>query len=364
MNSRISALPPIDPWLASSLLQKAIRRGEIDLAQDAVAKLYRLRGNLVWRRLTLIAFEDIGIGDVDLIAEVTKLSTDQHLRRNVGTDAEIISSLVKRMAEAPKCREPDFLICTAKQAPAHEALRCRVAGLSLAERVSLALSPEEQLVSRSVATWMASGINGGGPITLHEGDLPGLMSGFEKLGLPHPLSSAVAAASGKTKEPIVAMVPLLWAAIKQAGEELTVIKDQLPPSISCRGVPSYAFDKHTRLGKHAVAQLLRENNTVRDCVSDYVPEFRARDMVEMAAFYADAVALDRRVTWTQSVGLEALGIETDMTKIGCPVEGVLPITNVVRNNLDHLNDIRQRLFSSKGLEAAQRTLPLTRGAKP
>ncbi len=58
---------PLDPWTASSLLQKAIRRGDTDLAQWAASTLHRQRGASIWRRLVLIAFEDVGIGDLALV---------------------------------------------------------------------------------------------------------------------------------------------------------------------------------------------------------------------------------------------------------------------------------------------------------
>ena len=34
-----------------------------------------------------------------------------------------------------------------------------------------------------------------------------------------------------------------------------------------------------------------------------------------------------------------------MMKVGVPREGVAPLLNVVRDNLDHLNAIRAKLFS-------------------
>ena len=60
-----SPLPPrlrIDPYVASSLLQKAIRRGDASLAERAALTLHRLRGQGIWRRFLVIAFEDVGIG--------------------------------------------------------------------------------------------------------------------------------------------------------------------------------------------------------------------------------------------------------------------------------------------------------------
>jgi hypothetical protein len=69
------ARPPtlaIDPWVASSLLQKAIRRGDVDLAERAAFTLSRYRGQGIWRRLVVIAFEDVGVGSVDALLQTVK----------------------------------------------------------------------------------------------------------------------------------------------------------------------------------------------------------------------------------------------------------------------------------------------------
>lgn len=64
----------------------------------------------------------------------------------------------------------------------------------------------------------------------------------------------------------------------------------------------------------------------------------------MAAFYVDAVPARRRVRWQHSNLLEAVAIEADFHKIGCRIEGIAPIVEAVRADLDHLNHIRKRLL--------------------
>jgi replication-associated recombination protein RarA len=68
--------PPCDPlnvspWIAMSFLQKAIRRGRKDLAFRAAATLLIGAPDKLWRRLGCIAFEDIGVGDLDTVTLVT-----------------------------------------------------------------------------------------------------------------------------------------------------------------------------------------------------------------------------------------------------------------------------------------------------
>lgn len=347
-----SPIPPIDAWTASSFLQKAIRRGEIEYAEAAARAFYRMRGNAVWRRLILIAFEDIGPADGDLCTVITDLGSDIGARKRIGPDDEVLTYLVRLMCAAPKNREADYLICSAKQASFTESVRAWMAGRSIAERIRVSVDPQRPLLERAVAAWMASGVNGGGPIALSTGDLSGLMRVFAQAADLDALSAAATKACERTAEPIVVMTPLLTLAIKQHALPTEIVEEQLPVSILCDGVPSWVFDKHTRLGKAAIRVLLAENQDLRSCIGDYVPEYRALETAAMAAFYVDAVSLKLRMAWTTSSELFSLGLRTDMTKIGTPDEGVEPIISSMRASLEHLNDIRRRLRLSSSRRAS------------
>jgi replication-associated recombination protein RarA len=52
-----------DRWIASSLLQKSIRWGEVELAQRAAWTLHAFDRNAIGRRLIVIACEDVGLSD-------------------------------------------------------------------------------------------------------------------------------------------------------------------------------------------------------------------------------------------------------------------------------------------------------------
>lgn len=357
-----SMLPPLDAYTASSLLQKAIRRGDALLAGEAACVLMRLRGKMIWRRLTLIAFEDIGVADPELCVDVTMLASDEEARRADGGDLEVALELVRRLALAQKNREADYLVCTAIQAPMTDRARVRLAGLAVQERAEVAADPQKPLLERAVAAWMASGVNGGGPRVLDAGDLSSLMALFAAGGADVALCDAVSAAVKITREPIVLMAPLLSAVLHERRERLENVHEHPPEPKYIRGVPTYTFDKHTRVGKAAIGQLLRENEQVRGCLADYVPEFRARDVAAMAGFYVDAVPLLRRAAWSQSDELYALGLQTDMGKVGAPDESILPILSTIRKHRPHLDDIRCRLYDRRSLEPRSTELPLFREA--
>jgi hypothetical protein len=108
--------PPIfeplnaDQWVIKSLLQKSIRRGEVDIAQRAALTFLAQKGSAIWRRFIIIAFEDIGAGSADVVAMTVAGSTDRAWRRQVCGDAIVAAHLARLLAEAPKSRSAEHLI--------------------------------------------------------------------------------------------------------------------------------------------------------------------------------------------------------------------------------------------------------------
>ncbi len=172
---------------------------------------------------------------------------------------------------------------------------------------------------------------------------------------------ATAIAAARTREPITLMVPLIWLAAKTSGE-VRVCERPVPPVTTVDDVPLYALDEHTRLGREAIWRLARENDAVRACLERFVPESRRRHAANVAAFYADAAPVALRLVWDHSAALEAFGIERDLLHGGVSAEGIKPLLEVVRANLDHLNELRaQVLARSKTGRAA---MPASRAAVP
>jgi len=340
-------IPPplaIDPWVASSLLQKSIRRGDADLAERAAITLHRFRGNGIWRRFLVIAFEDVGVASVDALIKTTAACTAPNWRADVaGGDERVLCLIARLLAEAPKDRSPDHLISAAQSHPALEDARRRVGAMTIAQRVDYAANDTRPLPERAVAAWCASGVEWGAEHRIGRGDLPGLMSALRHLGVPADLVTATRIAATRTREPIVVMTPLLWLAASAAGDH-RVVDCSVPPVTMIGDIPSYVFDKHTAVGKAAIHRFARENHAVRDLLAAYVPEYRAKDVACIAAFHVDAAPVSRRFDWDGSAELERLGDEAEMMKVGVPREGIAPLLTAVLDNLDHLDAIRAELF--------------------
>src|SRR5260370_32055155 len=107
----------ISPWLAMSLLQKAIRRGESEMAQQAAATLLLIAPERLWRRCGAAAFEEIGVADLQTVSLVTAALAGKRYRATIGGEWKVASFIVDRMAKAPKCRAADDLLLTPASHP-------------------------------------------------------------------------------------------------------------------------------------------------------------------------------------------------------------------------------------------------------
>jgi hypothetical protein len=125
----------------------------------------------------------------------------------------------------------------------------------------------------------------------------------------------------------------------------------VPPSGLVAGIPLYALDEHTRLGKRAINTLAEQSPSIRACLERYVPRRRWIAAAQHAAFYAEGSAVSRRLHWAQSRSLQALGIAAELSTAEVNPDGVEPLIDVIRGSLDQLNAIRTHLLLTVGADA-------------
>jgi hypothetical protein len=255
----LAALEPLpcDRWLAASALQKAIRRGDALTAGPSARTLYRSDLRAAWRRLLVIAYEDIGIGAVEAVIATTLRSANARGDREAGEDEAAALAISQMLTSAPKDRSADLLFATVLHDPALKNARSRCRSVSIARRLECVADPTLPLPERALAAWHSSGVEERGEPRVGPGDLGGLMRTYAELGVPEPLLEAVALALKKTREPFVLMLPLLWLGAAEGESE--IVDPPLPPSSLINGVPLYALDKHTRVGRQAIGRFAREN---------------------------------------------------------------------------------------------------------
>ena len=161
----IPRVDPLDvgPYVAMSLMQKAIRRGRRDLALRSAATLLDDSPPRLWRRLCVTAYEDVGVADFDAVSLVTAALQGKSWRAEIGGEWAVASYLVELMCESAKCRAADDLWGVCESHPRFEQARLDLTFRPLPELIDLAASkaplPERALAlcgCRSVAEIEAS----------------------------------------------------------------------------------------------------------------------------------------------------------------------------------------------------------------
>ena len=335
---------PIDRWLANSLLQKAIRRGASELASAAARTLYDANPAAVWRRLTGIAFEDIGIASPDTVVAVTCACRDGQWRAQMGGPDLVLTALARALAQATKDRSADYLVCAAQKHPAFGDLRDVLKRVPLETRLKVVSNPASTLIQRAIATWLSSGIHARYDRPPSDFSLTDLLSAFRAAGVPEAIAAATGIAAKHTREPIVLMVGPLLLEILLVPSSTDTTSQSIPETLGPCGIPLYAVDQHTRLGHQAFARVLRQNAAVRAVFGEVPSKARLRAL-GVAAFYVDGAPLSRRMNWARSTELEALGIEADLLPLGVAVDTIPSLIETVKANIDDLNQIRAKLLA-------------------
>jgi hypothetical protein len=294
--------------------------------------------------LVVIAFEDIGAGDVDVLLEIVFVAQNREWRRASG-EAAVLGAVVGRLAEATKDRSADYLACAARDHPDLSEICDFCRKVSLDERLRLLADTSLPLAKRAVAAWFASGINWRYDQQVRGGDIRALAGAYRELGAGEELANSMVLAAKRAPEPLVVLALLIWLEVQRSGPA-TTRNGPVPPTKSIAGVPLYAFDKHTRIGKRAIERLVRENKPLRDCIVRFLAKGSPNKAAEIAAFYADAAPVAPRLDWKQSESLERLGIEADFIAAGLRLEGIGPVREAMNATLDQLNDIRAELWTA------------------
>jgi hypothetical protein len=345
--SRVECLPRCEKWIASSALQKCVRRGAAELGQRAAITFFKLDKPGLWRRLISIAFEDIGAADIDALIETVAIATATEWRTQVGEE-RALAYLVQRLSDAPKDRSADYLMLAAHHHASLAHMRQTCATSSIETRLNLLTDLSRSLPERAVAAWFLSGLDERYEKIVGRGDLPALKETYRALGASDLLCTATMAAARRTREPFNILVPLVWLEI-QRNSFSTVRDDPLPHSPVIDGLPLCALDEHTRPGKQAINRLVAEDSDLRACLQQFVRKPRWSAAAQHAAFYVDGSPVTPRLDWSQSHSLEALGTEADIGRAEVPSEGVRPLVEAVRAGLDRLNKIRCEIWD--GLRA-------------
>ncbi|MEP9371168.1 hypothetical protein [Mesorhizobium sp. KR1-2] len=326
-----------DPWLATSAPQKAIRRGNEAVALAATSFLLAGHGDRLWRRLIVIALEDIGIGDLDAVRDVLLVSTRKSWRAEHGGDWAVAASLVQRLCAAPKCRDACELLVAADLHPRLKRQRTAFLDLSQHQLSDIVADPARHLADRRLAAWLVAGTKRFPAYSLPEvaGSFPALLDVYRHLGASEQVLEVARLGSTRTQEGHPLTFPLVWLAAS-AGP-VTVSPEKLSEPALIRGWPNFAFDMHTRLGRRALT-LFAERCTILEVLMDrHLPADAHGDFTGHLVFRVEGHVVDRRLAYPDAGAILRDAEIAHLTYSGFPETLVRDALEVAHDHLALLN---------------------------
>lgn len=330
---------PCDPYIARSALQKSVRRGDVATAHRALATLLANDRAATWRHLVVIALEDIGIANIDLLARVVAARLDRTWRNQMGGDWPVLAGLVRQMAESDHCQAVCDLLLQATIAPIWAAERetAMVANKSqLGCRIRDLAQPIEH---RGIAVLAI-----GGGLVEHQAstDPTRVFSILGSAGCASHILTTCQAAWRASRNPMALLLPLLWQRWVDAGQS-AVADDKFTTGPNFDGVPGCAIDQFTRVGG-AVARAYIAGSPAMGKLMDGVaiPPGRRPRAVGDLFFLIEGSALLRRMIWTEG---DRLRLPNRMlATVPLWGSGLAEALALVRSQGDFIADLRRLHF--------------------
>lgn len=324
-----------DVWLLASLLQKAVRRGDLETARRAGHQLLGLDAPRLWRRLMTLALEDIGIGDVAATAVLVGIATSKETRRLLEPHALDIALAVG--CGARKDRSSDHLTSILRLPHADRPLLKQATAKAL---VAVMASPSQPWQRRLEAAHLAE-------LTLIGQKHSALFDAFAQLDVPEPLLAAGVLYHRRGRDGLAVLACLAWT-LWHGQTDAVRLRAPAPVSL-IGGLPDYAFDPlHTRLGQRAVELWLRSYMTK--------PPFGARQ-VAIALWNTESAFCDRLLNWPLGSEIERLAQTCDMSVRHVAVERQEELCNWVIQERTVLNCARTAVWESEQRARSPRLLP-------
>lgn len=327
----------ISPWVAMSLLQKVIRRGHEAWALNAAATLLHLSPDRLWRRLGIIAVEDIGLGDLTTAGHVTAALAGKSYRAKLGGDWQVASYLVTVMANSPKCRAADDLLFVAGTHPAYSTARLELAGLPHRDLLAL-MTGTAPLITRAISLLYALGTDRrhSPHLVPRLGDPTALFNHLITAGVSPSLVCVAQESYRKTGEHLGPLAVLLS---RESGwQSAATNNDVTPPELMIGPAPSWCFDMFVRQGRATLVRFLGTDAKVAEWLATHVAPARRLETLGMALFYIEGGLLHHRLRWPVGDGLHRMAA---VECLGCP--DATELLALLRADLPRLNDLRQQL---------------------
>lgn len=332
----------VSPWVAMALMQKAIRRGRKQLALRAAATLLHLAPERLWRRCGCIAFEDVGVADLDTVAIVTAALAGKRFRAILGGEWPVASFIVCRMVQAPKCRAADDLLLAAESHPAFEPFRKEFASRTTDDLIRIATG-SKPLPIRALAVWYALGTSRrpSPHLQSRRGDPTAVFDGLHDAGIPERAVEIARAGFRKIGEVLAPFVALLCP--MREGATASIVDDEFPPEVMIGDVPGWSYDLYSREGRTALQTFIDGPSETARWVRSHIPPRQRITLLGGIVFRCEGGLVRSRLRWPTGDELRRL---VDLECNGLHCTDATEILNLMRVDIPVLNEVRAEVMGA------------------
>ena len=328
------------PWIAMSVLQKSVRRGRTGLALQAAATLQLDAPDKLWRRCGGIAFEDVGVADLDVVGMATAGLAGKRARAALGGEWSVASFIVEVMAGAPKCRTTDDLLMSVELHPGLAGPRRNLPAFSN-DQLRRFILGTGSLQERATALWYLLGTDRrpSKHLAMRRGEPALAFDVLDELGAP--LTAVALAREGfrRTREVLCPFAALLLVDDERPSGPAE--DDALPPETMIGSVPAWALDQYTREGRIAFGRFLRTGCRAARRLCSLVPAGRRLDALGSLVFSAEGGLLTRRIRWPLG---DELRRRFDTECHGIDASAAVELLDLLKADIPVLNRVRAEVM--------------------
>ncbi|MDE0856180.1 MAG: hypothetical protein OSA97_17335 [Nevskia sp.] len=332
--------PIADRWLLTSNLHKAVRYGLTDHAAVTAEALFRCEPAYFYRRLPVIALEDVGLGNLGACLEILTWCRNLPLHRKF-QGMGLAGYLGARLAAAPKCRSTCDLLCLVENQQGRSVLDQDIASFNLPDAMEAACSNAAPLRQRAAAFLKLD------RLPIRNGDQRAEMLNAICQQLKLPMQATQVLVAGKATDSMATFIPLIFELLGKCSpyieqQELGDFAAPLDGPILCA-----AADKHTRLGQRAIKEWVKSAGDLSAFFAQRALTARAERVIRIALFHIESSLLNRRLTNDCLDLLRGEYERSDMAALGLNIEDASELYTLMRRNHPNLNNIRRRLWKSQ-----------------
>ena len=252
-------------WKYSSAMQKSIRRGYIQDAIEYALAYHSLDPSSFWRRIVIVAFEDIGVGGAWEIAFTLIAASSKVWRKKVGGDEKVIQYIVSALASSAR----DRTVCDYFQAlfnypvPTEQlAILDKCSHGMLAEIMLQQHGPTpfnvryENLRLQALAAWLLWGTDRyeNQMLPYKSGSRELFISTVKEMRLPGLVKYITIRGMTACSCGMNLCYPFIWLMMVESSY-VRIVERAFPiERYYLNGVPEEAYDKHVLEGKNSLAR--------------------------------------------------------------------------------------------------------------